>query len=544
MHPKPPHVSSSEAMKQLKANVKSLSQENSALKGEAHGLSGQMQQLDGEIQRLNEENSALIGDARRASEQMQKLNTEVQRLGDENSALKDEARGLSERMQQLDGEIQRLNEENSALVGDARRASEQTQKLNTEVQRLGKENGALKATARRLSGQRIQLKDDISRLINRLKLYRNVGAVLAIPYVLVTAPVSVPVIGYYAWKRARRKHPKQAAAAQSGATTKAPLETRPPTDAPKPPARPELPQPKAKSQVTTPPKDVLFAAHAVAKGGDHDRAIAEAEANLPADLAYAASILRANAALARDDIAGWQSHLNDYLGHFGAAPIALQGEGTTFDRLSCAPLPEVTGGPLISVIMPAWNAEETVRKAAGSILAQTWRNLELLIVDDASTDGTWAALQEIANSDSRVRILRAKVNVGPYVLKNIALTQSKGEWITGHDADDWAHPQRLEQHINTVLQNPNPPRASHTYMIRCKNTGAFDNFSKISSFSFDGVSRVSSISTLFSSKFIKEELGFWDSVRFGADSEMLARARKILGDEFQELRTISDVMSR
>lgn len=281
---------------------------------------------------------------------------------------------------------------------------------------------------------------------------------------------------------------------------------------------------------------ILVNANEVAKYGDHPSAIALAEAHLPADLAYTANVLRANAAIAEGDEKAWQTHLNNYLSHFDLALIRLQGAGTLFDRLACDPLPKVTGGPLISVIMPAWNAEKTVRKAAQSILNQTWGNLELLIVDDYSTDGTWSILQQIAASDSRVKIMRNKVNVGPYVSKNVALLQAKGEWITGHDADDWALPQRLERHMNDALSKS--IKASLTYMLRMLPNGTFEHFTPIGSFSFDGTSRVASISTLFNSIWMRQSLGFWDSVRFGADSEIISRARIILGDGFKEYYTI------
>ena len=84
------------------------------------------------------------------------------------------------------------------------------------------------------------------------------------------------------------------------------------------------------------------------------------------------------------------------------------------------------------VMMPAWNSEDTLEAAAMSILDQTWQNLELLIVDDASHDDTWAVMEILARRDERVRITRNKVNVGPYVSKNVALGHARGDWITGH----------------------------------------------------------------------------------------------------------------
>ncbi len=296
-------------------------------------------------------------------------------------------------------------------------------------------------------------------------------------------------------------------------------------------------QAKGKS-VEPNPKRVLMAANGVAMAGDHVRAIDLAEAHLPVELGYTAEILRANAALARADEVGWQRHLNAYLARFGAAPIQLEGDGVVFERLASAPLPPLTGGPLISVIMPAWNAEQTVEKAAQSILNQTWRNLELLIIDDASTDDTWLVMQRLAAGDARVKIARNKVNVGPYVSKNIALTQAKGAWITGHDADDWALPQRLEQHLGAILAQPRPALASVIHMLRITPDGNFGHLGQVGAFNIDGAARKASISCLYDRDFLVKRLGFWDCVRFGGDSELIARAGVAECCDFRELPLI------
>lgn len=284
----------------------------------------------------------------------------------------------------------------------------------------------------------------------------------------------------------------------------------------------------------------LLEANEICRSGEDTLGLAYARKYLPQELAYTIETLRANAALRRNDEAGWLRHLNAYLDHFGAAPIRLErgntGPETIFDRLACAPLQPVTGGPLVSVIMPAWNAEKTVRKAAQSILDQTWRNLELLIVDDASSDGTWAVLKQLAANDARVKILRNTANVGPYVSKNIALTQATGSWITGHDADDWAHPERLYMHIGSAQARN--LSVSLAYMIRIQPHGVLSHLNKISSFSFDGVARKASISCLFHSSVLTKKLGFWDSVRFGADSEMIHRAETVIGERVGVLQHI------
>lgn len=102
-----------------------------------------------------------------------------------------------------------------------------------------------------------------------------------------------------------------------------------------------------------------------------------------------------------------------------------------------------SGGELISVIMPVRNAARYVGSAVRSVLGQGWRDLEFLLVDDASTDDTVACALEAADDDSRMILIRQSQRAGPYVARNRALSRAKGRWVAFQDADEWAHPDRL-----------------------------------------------------------------------------------------------------
>ncbi len=99
--------------------------------------------------------------------------------------------------------------------------------------------------------------------------------------------------------------------------------------------------------------------------------------------------------------------------------------------------------PLISVLMPAYNHEPYVREAVGSVLAQTHANLELIVIDDASRDGTWAALSGFA--DARLKRRRHETNQGAHATLNEALAMARGEYLAILDSDDLYEPTRLER---------------------------------------------------------------------------------------------------
>jgi glycosyltransferase involved in cell wall biosynthesis len=104
-------------------------------------------------------------------------------------------------------------------------------------------------------------------------------------------------------------------------------------------------------------------------------------------------------------------------------------------------MPNTLAPPLVSVLMPAYNHAPYVRAAVESVLGQTYDNLELIAIDDASSDATWEVLQTFA--DARLRLYRHDANQGAHATLNEALAMAKGEFITIINSDDIFHPERL-----------------------------------------------------------------------------------------------------
>lgn len=102
--------------------------------------------------------------------------------------------------------------------------------------------------------------------------------------------------------------------------------------------------------------------------------------------------------------------------------------------------------PLASVIIPAYNAERYLRQAVESALAQTHSNLEVVIVDDGSTDGTRRLADEIAATDPRVRVFTQE-NAGVGAARNRGIAEAHGEFLAPLDADDFWYPKKLERQI-------------------------------------------------------------------------------------------------
>lgn len=114
-------------------------------------------------------------------------------------------------------------------------------------------------------------------------------------------------------------------------------------------------------------------------------------------------------------------------------------------------LPDGSGSaPLVSVIVPVFNAARSLATAARSLTRQTLPELEVLIVDDGSTDDSVRVATELAARDRRIRLLRHPCNRGQSAARNLALEHARGRWIAPVDADDEIDPERLRVLVETA----------------------------------------------------------------------------------------------
>lgn len=105
---------------------------------------------------------------------------------------------------------------------------------------------------------------------------------------------------------------------------------------------------------------------------------------------------------------------------------------------------------LVSVIIPMYNRESTIKDAAQSVLKQTYKKLELIIVDDCSTDGSVAVVEAMAGEDARVRLIKSEKNGGACVARNIGIDNAKGEIIAFQDSDDIWHEDKLDKCLKAM----------------------------------------------------------------------------------------------
>ncbi len=117
-------------------------------------------------------------------------------------------------------------------------------------------------------------------------------------------------------------------------------------------------------------------------------------------------------------------------------------------------------GDLVSILVPVFNGEQFIGRTLGSLLEQTHRNIEIVVVDDGSSDGTAAILDTMAKSDARIRVFRADRR-GPACARNHAARQARGDFIAPCDSDDLWHPEKIERQLAAILASS--PRVGVVY---------------------------------------------------------------------------------
>ena len=169
----------------------------------------------------------------------------------------------------------------------------------------------------------------------------------------------------------------------------------------------------------------------------------------------------------------------------------------------------------VSVIVPVYNAADSLHVTLDSLLAQTWQDLEIIIVDDCSTDNSASVAQEYTQY-SQVKFVSNESNLGAYPTRNKGVKLATGAFITVMDSDDWAHPQKIEMQVLPLLNN-NRLIGSVSHWVRCNKALNFSRLRPDFSWIYRNVSSLMVRSSVF------ENVGYWDELKAGADTEFYLR---------------------
>lgn len=178
----------------------------------------------------------------------------------------------------------------------------------------------------------------------------------------------------------------------------------------------------------------------------------------------------------------------------------------------------------VTVIVTAYNASETIDSCITSLLQQTWANLEIIVVDDASTDNTLLRLQKISEQSGAIKIIALPKNVGTFAAKSIGVQYATSEFLTCQDSDDWAHPQKIAEQVQPLIEDSNIIATTSHWLRLDQNSQYYVR--QIYPFM-----RQNPASPMFRLQTVKQETGLWHIVRTGADSEFFERLKLVFGSE-------------
>lgn len=109
--------------------------------------------------------------------------------------------------------------------------------------------------------------------------------------------------------------------------------------------------------------------------------------------------------------------------------------------------------PMVSVVMPVYNAARFLKQAIDSVLSQTYQNIELILVDDCSTDDSMQIMRDYSNKDARIKLFCSRINQGVAKSRNIGVQAAKGEYIALLDSDDLWEKTKLEKQIKSMTES-------------------------------------------------------------------------------------------
>ena len=226
------------------------------------------------------------------------------------------------------------------------------------------------------------------------------------------------------------------------------------------------------------------------------------------------------------DVDDWLAEINDIYERAGLSRLSLaDGSAPAFLRLKAEVPNPVTNGPLVSIVMPVYKPDEYTDLAIQSALHQSYRNIEIIIVDDGSGGDAAERLNKWLAVDGRIKVVLNEPNAGAYTSRNIGYSMAQGEFITIFDGDDWQHPQKIERLVRGAQKQTDERLVSAPW------TRADEDLF----FHFRGWRGAfitpAHVSTMFHTATIRKHLGHWDSVRKAADTEFILRYQALVNSK-------------
>lgn len=232
--------------------------------------------------------------------------------------------------------------------------------------------------------------------------------------------------------------------------------------------------------------------------------------------------------------------LNKIFDHYGLLPVRLNinFKDCLFDSIYPAkPLSRnkyVNSNIKVSVLMSCYNVENEIFTSLSSLINQSWRNIEILCVDDNSADGTAKVIEYFSNFDNRVKLFKNTENRGTYKNRNFLLTKAAGDYITVADADDWHHPQKIQYQIQRLIDKNNFIANVSSWLRASKDL----QYNRRNGLKYKHLN-ISSL--MFKKDAVLNSLGGWDEVRFAADGEFYKRLKMVFPSQVEELQGVTSL---
>ncbi|RPF20137.1 glycosyltransferase family 2 protein [Myceligenerans xiligouense] len=211
-------------------------------------------------------------------------------------------------------------------------------------------------------------------------------------------------------------------------------------------------------------------------------------------------------------------------------PITLapaEGAATPFDRLRGTAAPGSVHGELVTIVVSSFRPGPDLLTAVRSLIDQTWAELEILVVDDASGPEYAEIYARAEALDPRVRVITQEQNAGTYAARNRSIDEARGTYVTFHDSDDWAHPERIQRQVTRLADDPD---------VSAVRTTAFKMTEDLVLARRRNLNEMPGPPTLmFRREQVWPVLGAFDTVRKAADTEFQLRLESAIPGRLDDL---------